>query len=97
MENRSRDSFLSNIKKNPKDYRAITFRSGREFQKRKEEENEITEKEYKIEAGKESEQNITDLTEEKRKYVVQQEQPIEEGKLQKREEVSVYVPLVPFP
>ena len=67
----------------------ITLRSGREFQKRKEEENEMTEKEDKIEAG--------NLTEEKIKSVVQQEHPVEEGKPQKKEEVRVYVPPLPFP
>ena len=44
----------------------------------------MAEKEDKIEAGKESEQNNSDLTKEKRKFLVQQEQPIEEGKLQKK-------------
>ena len=47
----------------------ITLRSGREFHKRKEEENEKTEKEDKIEAGKKSEHISSELTEERRKYV----------------------------
>ena len=96
MQNQSRDSFPSDTKKNPKDCMAITLRNGREFQKRKEEDNEMTEKEDKIEAGKEIEQNSSNLTEEKKKFVVQQEQPDEEGKMQKKE-VRVYVPPAPFP
>ena len=57
----------------------------------------MTEKESKIEAGKESEHNSSELIEEIRKYMVQQERPIEKGKLQKKEEVRIYVPPVPFP
>ena len=56
----------------------------------------MTEKEDKMEGGKESEQNSSKLIEERRKSMVQQEQPVEEGKLQKKEEVRVYVPHVPF-
>ena len=55
MQNQYRDSFPSDTKKNPKDCMTITLRSGREFQKRKEEENGMTEKEDKIEARKERE------------------------------------------
>ena len=96
MQNQSRDSFLSDINKNPKDCMTITLRSGKEFQKRKNEKKMI-EKEDKIEAGKESELNSSELTEERRKSMVQQEQQVEEGNLQKKEEVRVYVPHVPFP
>ena len=97
MRNQSRDFFPRDTKKNPKDCMAITLRSGRAFQKRKEEDNEMTEKEDKIEAGKEIEQNSSNLTEEKNKFVVQQEQLDEEGKLQKKEKVRVFVPSAPFP
>ena len=55
MQNKSRDSFLSDTKKNLKDCMAITLRSGRELQKRKEDEKIITEKEGKEETGKENE------------------------------------------
>ena len=34
MENQSRDSFPSDTKKNPKDYMAITLKSGRELKKK---------------------------------------------------------------
>ena len=96
MQNQSRDSFLSDTKKNPKYYMKVTLISGRGLQKRKEdEENKMTKE--KEEAGKENEQNGSELTKERIKFRVQQEQPVEEGKLQKKEEVKVYVPLIPFP
>ena len=68
MQNQSRDFFPSDIKKNPKDCTKITLMSGKEIQKRRGEENEMTEK---GEAGKESEQNSSELTEERRKSMVQ--------------------------
>ena len=70
MQNQFRDSFLSDTKKNPKDCMKVTFRSGKELQKIRGEENEITKKEAKVEAGKESEQNSSELTEERRKSMV---------------------------
>ena len=96
MQNQSRDSFPSDTKKNPKYYMKVTLISGRGLQKRKEdEENKMTKE--KEEAGKENEQNGSELTKERIKFGVQQKQPIEEGKLQKKKEVKVYVPLIPFP
>ena len=44
MQNQSKDAFLSNNKKNPKDCIAVTLRSGRELKER-ENENKKTEKE----------------------------------------------------
>ena len=43
MQNHSKDSFLSDIKKNPKDCMVVTLRSGREFENRKENEKRETE------------------------------------------------------
>ena len=57
MQNQFRDSFPSDTKNNPKDCMKVTLRSGKELQKIRGEENELTEKEDKMEAGKESEQN----------------------------------------
>ena len=96
MQNQSRDSFPSDTKKNPKDCMKVTLISGKELQKIKGEETKITKKEDKIEAGKESEQNISELIEERRKTMMQQEQPIKERKLQKKWEV-LYLPPIPFP
>ena len=61
MQNHSRDSFPSDIKKNPKDPMKVTLRSCKELKK----------KEDKIEAGKESEQNNSEMTKERRKSMVQ--------------------------
>ena len=57
MQNQSRDSFPSDTKKNPKDCMKVTLKSSKELHKIKGDENEMTEKEDKMEAGKESEQN----------------------------------------
>ena len=57
MQNQSKDSFTSDTKKNPKDCMKVTLKSGKELQKIRGEENEMTEKEEKMEAGKEREQN----------------------------------------
>ena len=70
MQNQSRDSFLSDTKKNPKDCMKVTLRSGKELQKMRGGENELTEKEDNIEAVKENEQNNLELTEEIRKSMV---------------------------
>ena len=71
MKTQSRYSFPSDTKKNPKDCMEITLRSGRELQKRKEDEKIITEKKEKEETGKENEQNSSKLIEERRKSMVQ--------------------------
>ena len=64
MQNRCRDSFPSDAKKNPKDCMAITLRSGRELQKKEEEEIKLTEKEKQAEIGKENKLNKTIVTNE---------------------------------
>ena len=82
IQNKSRDSFPSDTKKNPKGCMTITLRSGRGLQKRKEDDEKIiAEKEGEEESGKESEKNSLESTEEIRKSMVQQEQHFEEGKL----------------
>ena len=54
MQNQSRDSFLRDTKKNPKDCMAVTLRSGRELEKKKEDEKTMTEKDKQVETGKET-------------------------------------------
>ena len=54
MQKQSKDSFPSDTKKNPKDCMEITLRSGRELQKRKEDEKRMTEKEEKVETEEET-------------------------------------------
>ena len=52
MLNQSKDAFLSDTKKNPKDCMVVTLRSGREIESIKEEEKKKTKKEEKEETGK---------------------------------------------
>ena len=47
MHNQSKDAFLSDTKKNPKNCMVVTLRSVREMEKRKEDEKKKTEKEKK--------------------------------------------------
>ena len=49
---------------------AITLRSGRELQERKENEKRMTEKEEKVDTGKENELNSSEMTGEGRKSKV---------------------------
>ena len=44
MQNQSKDAFLSDTKKNPRDCMVVTLRSGKEIESRKEEEKKKTEK-----------------------------------------------------
>ena len=53
MQNQLKDAFPSDTKKNPKDYMAVTLRSGREFENRKEDEKRKTEKEKQAEIEEE--------------------------------------------
>ena len=54
VQNQSRDSFPSDTKKNPKDYMAVTLRSGKELKRRNEDEM----KQIEVEKGK-TDQNST--------------------------------------
>ena len=97
MQNQSKDVFPSDTKKNPKDYMAVTLRSGRELENIKEDEKMKTKKEKKEEIEKEIKLGSSENTEESRKKKVQQEQPVEERNLKKKEEVQAYMPSIPFP
>ena len=46
MQNRSKVSFPSDISKNPKDCRAVTLRSGRELEERRNEKKETEEEKH---------------------------------------------------
>ena len=54
MQNQSKDAFLSDKKKNPKDCMVVTLRSRREIESRKEEKKKKTRNEEKEEIGKET-------------------------------------------
>ena len=53
-QNQSKDSFLSDTKKNPKDCMEITLRSDRELQRRKDNEKIMTEKEKQAKTEEET-------------------------------------------
>ena len=84
------------MKKNPKDYMAITLNSGGELRKRKENKKKMTEKEDKVETKEETKLYNSEMTEDRRKLKVQQEQPMEEGDLKMKEVVQAYKPPIPF-
>ena len=71
MQNQSRDSFPSDTKKNTKDCMAIKLRSGKELQKKEEDEIRLTEKEEQTETDKKGEHNGKEKTYETEKSVVQ--------------------------
>ena len=77
MQNKSRDYFPSDTKKNPKDCMAITLRSGRELQKIEEEEKKLTEKEEQVETSRENKMNNSEMTNENEKSEVQKEKQTE--------------------
>ena len=100
-KNKSRDSFLSDTKKNPKDYMAITLKNGKEVQVRKEVEkkqnDDEVEKEDQNQADSEKKQNRTKLIDESEQLKVQNELSTDDTKQKKKEEVRVYQPPIPFP
>ena len=73
MKNQSKDAFLSDIKKNPKDCMVVTLRSGKDIESRKEEKKK-TEKLEKEETGKETKFSSSDLDEVTEKKEEQTEQ-----------------------
>ena len=66
FQNQSREAFPSDTKRNPKDCMAITLRSGRELQKREEDEIKLVEKKEQAETSKENKLNRTKLTDRER-------------------------------
>ena len=95
MQNQSKDAFLSDTRKNPKDYMAVTLRSGREIGKRRVEKKDIEEKKH-AKIGEEFKQHSSETTEEDKTTKMQQEQQVEKGNLRKNEEVKACNPQVPF-
>ena len=49
MQNQSKDSFLIDIKKNPKDCMAITLKSGKELKNKEEEKKKLTKNQERVE------------------------------------------------
>ena len=74
MQNQSKDAFLSDTMKNPKDCMVVTLKRGREIESRKVEGKKKTEKVEKEETGKETKLHSSNLAEETDKEEVQTEQ-----------------------
>ena len=70
MHNQYKDAFPSDTKKNMKDCMAVTLRSGREIESKREEEKKKAEKVKGEETGKENKLSSSDLTEETEKEEV---------------------------
>ena len=75
---------------------AVTLRSDREFEK-KNDENRKIEKEKQAEIEEEIKLGSLEKAEDSKRKKVQQEQPVEERNLKKKEKVQAYMPSIPFP
>ena len=94
MQNQSKDAFLSDRRKNPKDCMVVTLRSGRKIESKKEKEKKIEEEKEEIRG--ELKQYSSEVVEEERTTKIQQKQQGEEGYLRKKDEFQAYKPQVPF-
>ena len=97
MQKQSKDAFLSDTRKNPKDFMVVTLRSGREIESREKEKKKKTEKFEGEETGKENKLGSLDLVEETEKKEVQTKQQVEGEELKKKEDKQAYMLVVPFP
>ena len=75
----------------------VTLRSGRELEKRKEDEKMMNEKDKQAETREETKLDSLEMTKEKRKVKVQTEQQIEKGNLKNKEKEQAYMPSILFP
>ena len=75
---------------------AVTLRSGRELEERRNE-NKETEEEKHAEVGEELKQQSSRVAKEDRTTKMQQEQQVEKGNLRKKKEVTTSNPQVPIP
>ena len=83
MQNKSKDVFQSDTKNNPKDCMAVTLRSSRGLEERRNEKKK-TEEEKHTEIREETKQYSSEVTEEERTVKVQQNQLVEDGDLRKK-------------
>ena len=70
MQNQSKDSFLIDIKKNPKDCMAITLKSGKELKNKEEEKKKLTKNQERVETVRDNKQFSSELTEKSEKAEV---------------------------
>ena len=96
MQNRSKDSFLSDTRKNPRDCMAVTLISGGELEERRNEKKDTEEEKY-ADIGEHFKQHSPKTTEKEEATKMQQDQKVEKENKGKREEVKAYEPQVPFP
>ena len=96
MQNQSKDSFPSHIRKNPRDCMVVALRSGRELEERRKEKKDIEEEQY-ADIGEHFKQHSSKTTEEKEAAKMQPEKNVEKENLGKKEEVKAYEPQVSFP
>ena len=96
MQNQSNDSFPSDTRKDPRDYMAVTLRSGRELKERRVEMKDTEEENY-AEIGEEFKQHSSETTEDEKTAKMQLKQQVKKENLGKKEDVKAYEPQVPFP
>ena len=96
MQNQSKDAFPSDTRNNPKDCMAVTLRSGRKLEDKRNEKKE-TEKEKHAEIREELKHHSSEFAEEDRTEKMQQEQQVVKRNPRKKEDVKPYNPQVPFP
>ena len=96
MQNQSKDSFPIDTRKNPRDCLAITLRSGRELEERRNEKKDTEEEKY-ANIREHFKQHSPKTTEEEEAEKIQLEQKVEKENPGENEEVKAYEPQVPFP
>ena len=96
MQNRYKDSFPSDTRKNPRDCMAVALRSGRELEEIKKEKKDTEEEQY-ADIGEHFKQHGPKTTKEEEAARMQPEKNVEKENPGKNEEVKAYEPQVPFP
>ena len=96
MQNKPKDSFPSDTRKNPKDCMVVTLRSGRELKEMRVEMKD-TEKEKLGEIGEEFKHHSSETTKEEKIVKMKPKQQVEKENLRKKKEVKAYNPQVRFP
>ena len=96
MHNQSKDSFPSDTRKNPRDCMALTLRSGRELEERRNEKKDTEEEKY-ADIGEHFKQHNPKTTEEEEATKMQPDQQVEKENPGKKKEVKAHEPQVPFP
>ena len=91
MQNPSKDSFPSDVRKDLRDCMAVTLRSGRELEERRVEKKDTDVENY-AKIREEFKQHSSETTEEEKTTKMQPEQQVKKESLRKKEEVKAYEP-----